>query len=79
MQHPFIHPITLARHAGILADYTASDGETFKDAVAPLLADTIESETELDDICTKMHSLMFGTGNVKEVRPALNYLYYLWY
>lgn len=51
---------------GILADYTASDGETFKDAVAPLLADTIESETELDDICTKMHSLMFGTGNVKE-------------
>lgn len=70
MQPSFIKSHSLATCAGILADYTASDGETFKDAVAPLLADTIESETELDDICTKMHSLMFGTGNVKEVRQA---------
>lgn len=54
--------------AGILADYTASDGETFKDAVGPLLADSIESEPELDDICNRMHKLMFGSGNAKEVQ-----------
>jgi hypothetical protein len=62
-----------------VADYsdTANDGETFKDAVAPLLADTIESESELDDICNKMHSLMFGSGNAKEVRIYFYFYFYL--